>query len=425
MADHLRNLAGLIVLSAIALAHLVLCTLSLILHWLRGGRRRTAGDGAAPPAILVTAPFAPGDESGGSKAVLDLVNTIKPRFDASVYVIPKDTTGGLLGRIAQVLLRPLPIPPHCRALMFGNPGLRHAAQRTDIVFFEFLLTAVFLYFGRLDGQRVVIRDHEVLVRKLDMERRQARGLQSAVWLLRTLTCYLVSCAVYARADRIITLTEADKQAVARWFPFYAARVEFIPAPFDAPAMAAGAVPIGTISRDLMMVANFFHSPNRDGLRWFLKECAPHLEPGFTLHLCGLDTALEPSDLQSPYIRLVRHGFVADNQELARLAAVAVAPIVSGGGVRIKNLFLGSMGKALVTTPLGNEGIEFQDGIHAMICNDGADMARRINAAVGDAAYLARLGQAAREHVRTRFNQHAIAGEFVDLFADLWPNMQRA
>ena len=163
-----------------------------------------------------------------------------------------------------------------------------------------------------------------------------------------------------------------------------------------------------------MVANFFHSPNRDGLRWFLRECAPHLEPGFTLHLCGIDGALSAADLASPHLTIVRHGFVERDEDVAALADIAVAPIISGGGVRIKNLFLGSLGKALATTPLGNEGIELVDGVHAMISADGATMAAKLNAAARDPDYVARLGAAAAAHIRARFRQEAVAASLIEL-----------
>ncbi len=409
----IRTLSGLIALTAIFAANLLMCALSLAVFVLRGGRSKTPP--ASPPAtrLLLVAPFSPGNESGGSKAVLDLANTLKPHFDLATHVVAKNAArGGFSRRVARELLRPLPIPDHCRQLLFGDASLASAIAPVHTVIFEFTLTAVYLCFGRTHGKRVVVRDHEVLVRKLDMERRAARGLEACAWWLRTMSCWLVTLAAYSRANLIITLTEADRLAVARWFPFFTARVVCIPAPFAAPAIAASHA--RPAARELLMVANFFHSPNRDGLRWFLRECAPHLEPGFTLHLCGIDGALSAEDLTSPHLTVVRHGFVERDEDIAALADIAVAPIISGGGVRIKNLFLGSLGKALATTPLGNEGIEFVDGVHAMISADGASMAAKLNAAARDPDYVARLGAAAAAHIRAQFRQEAVAARLIDL-----------
>lgn len=406
----IRTLSGLIALAAILAANLLMCALSLALFVLRGGRSK-----ALPGAnkLLLVAPFSPGNESGGSKAVLDLANTLKPHFDLSTYVVAKDgPPGGLARRLARALLRPLPIPDHCRDLMFGDARLAAAIASAQTVLFEFQLTAVYLCFGATQGKRVVVRDHEVLIRKLDMERRAARGLEACAWWLRSMSCWFVTLAAYSRAHLIITLTEADRLAIAGWFPFFAARTVSVPAPFEPPKLPA--LPVRAGPREMLMVANFFHSPNRDGLRWFLRECAPRLEPGFTLHLCGIDGALTPEDLTSPHLAIVRHGFVERDEDVAALANIAVAPIISGGGVRIKNLFLGSLGKALATTPLGNEGIELVDGVHAMISADGAALAAKLNAAARDPDYVARLGAAAAIHIRAQFRQEAVSRRLIDL-----------
>jgi glycosyltransferase involved in cell wall biosynthesis len=413
----IRTVSGLIALAAILAANLLMCALSLALFVLRGGRSKapSVALGSFPGAnkLLLVAPFSPGNESGGSKAVLDLANTLKPHFALETWVVAKDgPRGGLTRRVARALLRPLPIPDHCRDLMFGDARLAAAIASVHTVIFEFQLTAVYLCFGATHGKRVVVRDHEVLIRKLDMERRAARGLEACAWWLRAMSCWLITLSAYSRAHLVITLTDADRLAIAGWFPFFASRTVSVPAPFEPPNLPA--LPVRAGPREMLMVANFFHSPNRDGLRWFLRECAPHLEPGFTLHLCGIDGALTPEDLTSPHLTIVRHGFVARDEDVAALANIAVAPIISGGGVRIKNLFLGSLAKALATTPLGNEGIELVDGVNAMISADGATLASKLNAAARDPDYVARLGAAAAAHIRAQFRQEAVSTRLIDL-----------
>jgi hypothetical protein len=407
----IRTISGLFALAAILAANLVICALSLALFALRGGRARVPPTPAGHKLLLV-APFAPGKESGGSKAVLDLANTLSGPFDLATHVLPKSPRGGTLGRLGVVLLRPLPIPEHCRQVMFGDAALAGAVRGTDTVLFEFALTAVYLCFGATAGKRVVVRDHEVLIRKQAMEAAAARGWDKLGWWLRLGTCWLVTLASYARAHLIITLTDADAAAIARAFPFFARRTVAVPAPFDAPVLEF--VPPRAEPRALLMVANFHHSPNKDGLRWFLRECAPHLEPGFTLHLCGNDSALAPEDFSSPWLAIQRHGFVARDEDLAALGNIGLAPIISGGGIRIKNLFLGALGKALATTPLGNEGIGFEDGKHALIAATGPELAARLNAAARDPDYVMRLGEAAAAHIHTHFRQEAVRARLIEI-----------
>lgn len=391
----------------------ILCLLACVLAPLaalrRGGAGPSRANGGAKHRVLLTAPFPPGSESGGAKAVQDLLITLKDEFEVSTWAIPRPFRGPRLrGAIASLLFRALVIPDSSRRLAFGHAALREAASRADTVVFEFFATAIYLWMGNVRAPRVVVRDHEVLVRKFDMERRAARGIERLTWGIRVATCYVVSFVVYLRADCIIALTEQDRAAIADWFPMVRDRTVHIPAPFEpADFLSPQPKPEDAPVRHLMMVGNFFHSPNVDGLLWFLRECAPHLEPGFTLHLCGLDKPLDGLRLEAPGLKVVRHGFVEDAVAMGTLAPIAIAPIISGGGVRIKNLYLASMGKALVTTPLGNEGIDFADGVHAVLCQDARTMAAQINELARSPSRIALIGTNACAHVRETFRADAI------------------
>ena len=86
----IRTLSGLIALAAILAANLLMCALSLALFVLRGGRSKASSEGPRATRLLLVAPFSPGNESGGSKAVLDLANTLKPHFELATHVVAKD-----------------------------------------------------------------------------------------------------------------------------------------------------------------------------------------------------------------------------------------------------------------------------------------------------------------------------------------------
>jgi hypothetical protein len=368
-----------------------------LLSLLRARRRTT---GARGEAMAVVAPFAPGDQSGGARAVKDFVAVLRRKYDPTVIVVQTDAR--LRRALGALLTWPLSLPAQCRSLAVGDPGLGTRIAGVDTLIFEFFSTALLVYLQRPDAARIVLRDHEVLVRKTNMERQAASGLDALVHGARLLTCYLVSYAVYRQVDRIVTLTEEDAKALSAWFPFAADRTVAISVPFDEPAPPPRP-PAEAPLRDLVMVANFFHSPNVDALAWFVAECAPSLDPGFTLHICGQDKPLDRLRLEAPPgFSLVRHGFVDDIDKATRGARLAIAPVVSGGGVRMKNLLLASMEKAVVTTTLGNEGIAFVDGRDAIVCDDGPEMARRVNALAQSPEAAAALGVSARRHVEARF-----------------------
>jgi len=79
------------------------------------------------------------------------------------------------------------------------------------------------------------------------------------------------------------------------------------------------------------MGNFAWWPNREGLRWFLKEVFPHTGPDTRLHLFG-DRSAEAAPADS---RIVNHGFIADPRDIWSRCDFMICPIRFGGGVNVK------------------------------------------------------------------------------------------
>jgi hypothetical protein len=115
---------------------------------------------------------------------------------------------------------------------------------------------------------------------------------------------------------IVTLTPEDARYIRDHFRLKRARIVTIPVPYEAlplidseRAVAAPAKE-NDHDRDLLFLGNLYHHPNMEALLWFMRECAPHLHPGFTLHLCGLD-----KPLNGP--RSVRRIYASSDTDLSR------------------------------------------------------------------------------------------------------------
>ena len=106
-----------------------------------------------------------------------------------------------------------------------------------------------------------------------------------------------------------------------------------------------------------------HSPNRQGLKWFLdnvwvkiKQTNPVLE----MHIIGLWTEETIKSWSSQYNGIVFRGFV-DNLALELQGSTMVVPIFVGSGIRMKILEAMSIGVPFVSTTVGAEGIPVKDG----------------------------------------------------------------
>ena len=123
------------------------------------------------------------------------------------------------------------------------------------------------------------------------------------------------------------------------------------------------------------IVTFFGSmdyhPNEDGVNWFAREALPLIRkqrPGVTFDVVGKDPSREIRDLDSQDGVNVT-GFVEDLGAHVARAAVVVLPIRVGTGIRMKALHAMAMGKPLVSTPLGVQGIDASDGTHLSVADD--------------------------------------------------------
>jgi len=105
-----------------------------------------------------------------------------------------------------------------------------------------------------------------------------------------------------------------------------------------------------------------YRPNFDGISWFVDEIYPLIQqrrPDVQLQIVGHGSPEVLDELRGPGIEVT--GRVPDLRSYLDDATVAIVPLRIGGGTRLKVVEAMSMGKAIVSTALGAEGIQVADG----------------------------------------------------------------
>ena len=105
----------------------------------------------------------------------------------------------------------------------------------------------------------------------------------------------------------------------------------------------------------------------------------------------------------------RHG--EDPADWIARATVCVAPIRAAAGLQNKLLEAMAMAKAVVATPVANEGIRAPEGEALLLAQDPGPFAEQVLALLGDAALRQRLGVAARAFVEAKWTWE---GPFLEL-----------
>jgi polysaccharide biosynthesis protein PslH len=149
-------------------------------------------------------------------------------------------------------------------------------------------------------------------------------------------------------------------------------------------------------------------PNQQAVRWFLRDVFPKVRqrrPAARLVVAGADpprwlTALAGADVEVT-------GRVADIRPFVARAAVVVAPLLIGGGTRVKILEALAMARPMVSTSLGAEGLDLAHGTSALLADDAAGFADAILAVLADPQLAGRLASCGRSHVIDQFDWNRI------------------
>ena len=140
-----------------------------------------------------------------------------------------------------------------------------------------------------------------------------------------------------------------------------------------------------------------HVPNLFAAEFLIKciwPCIYRKIPTARLVIAGLPpNKISKSCHSTPGVEIT--GFVSDLDGLYKRTRVVCAPILSGGGTRIKIIEAAAYGKSIVSTRLGAEGIEMSDGRELLLRDDPRSFAKACLKLLKDTALCKKLGDAAR------------------------------
>jgi polysaccharide biosynthesis protein PslH len=191
-------------------------------------------------------------------------------------------------------------------------------------------------------------------------------------------------AAWHRADRCAALTEPDCAEIEGETGQSVALVPDGCDHLERPAPRSVRRPEAEPS--CVLVGNFGYEPTVDGATWFLDEVLPPLRersPEIRIDLVGASPPPHLIDAanRAPGVRL--HANVRRVEPYLEAAAVVICPLRVGGGVKVKVLEGLAQGKAIVSTPIGMQGLESASGTAAVVAEEPEDFAAAIARLIRD------------------------------------------
>jgi glycosyltransferase involved in cell wall biosynthesis len=217
-------------------------------------------------------------------------------------------------------------------------------------------------------------------------------------------------AAWGTVDRVVTMSEKDRRMVTSTPAVTLANG------VDLDRFRPGAA--APDSRRILFIGSFAHRPNVLAMEFFVQHVWPLLRD-VTFHIIAgarHEQYAVGADLAQPGIEL--EGFVADVRPAYQRATLVVAPLIASAGTNIKILEAMGMGKAVVSTPAGVNGLDLAPGEDFVLVQTAEEMAATIGKLLAAPADRARMEAAARARVERDYSWDTIGRAQSALYREL-------
>jgi sugar transferase (PEP-CTERM/EpsH1 system associated) len=288
----------------------------------------------------------------------------------------------------------------------------------DVIQIEHSYMTPYLDVLPVNGQSKCVLDiHNVASQQYERMFRVERGLTRKIryWLYsRTMRRWEPRYA--ERVDRCLTMSEADRHLLIRANP--RVRADVIPNGVDTHVHQP--LPQEWISPPaLIFVGTMNYVANSDAAIYFCQEILPNIRQMIgevEMWIVGSKPPPELRQLDGNGVNVT--GQVDDVMPYYSRSAVCVIPLRAGGGTRLKILEAMALGRPVVSTSIGCEGLDVVAGEHLLIADTAKEFAKKTVRLLTDRTLHRNITKNARQLVKTQYDWDAIAGQLMKVYREI-------
>ena len=295
-----------------------------------------------------------------------------------------------------------------------------AARRFDVAVCDFLSAS--LNFPAETRTPTVLFQHNV---ESALWQRQARHapdvFRSVAFKIEAAKMTRYEGDAVRRFRHVIAVSENDRELMSEMTD--ASRITVVPTGVDIKKYSSGDEASHVVeeakSRSgslVVFLGSMDWEPNIDGVEYFCREVWPRVlesVPSARFRVVGRDPHPRVRRLASETVEVT--GTVPSVVEHLREADVVVVPLRVGGGTRLKIFEAMAVGKAVVSTTVGAEGLDVTHGEDILLADDAESFAESVTGLLRDASRREILGRAAAA-LAARYDWSVIARRFEDVLA---------
>lgn len=219
----------------------------------------------------------------------------------------------------------------------------------------------------------------------------------------------------AKFGRCITVSELDKQLLIDENPDL--KIEVIPNGVDAFSFAP--MPEFQGKHALIFVGNMAYLPCIDAVLYFYEQILPIILqsiPDVEFWIVGKDPSEQILRLNSDKVHVT--GRVEDVRPYYEQSTVCVVPLRAGGGTRLKILEAIALGRPVVSTSIGCEGLNLLDNEHILIADDPVSFAQKTIRLLTDPSFRQHVVCNGRQIIETRYDWNVIAKRLIEVYQEV-------
>lgn len=357
--------------------------------------------------------------------VIDLLTFIKTEKEknffvnlkdyCNIYCIVRDKEYAITDLIKGVCTStPLPVLNYRISNMHKKISELIAENKYDLIQVEDIVMCQYL--PKAINTLKVLDMHNIeseLMRRYAKEEKNIFKKIYAVLTARKLEAY--ENFVKKEFDLILVCSEDDRNILLRRGGFE--KVELIPNGVDCSyydIKNEEAIP-----NNIVFVGSMDYHANITGMKYFLKKIFPAVikrHEDVKLYIVGKNPSKDILHFTNKNITVT--GAVEDVRPYLSSAKVVIVPLLVGGGTRLKILEAMAMGKAIVSTSVGSEGISVKDGHNIIIADTVDQFTQGISLLLENDALLTQIGDNAKEFSRLHYDWKIITTKLHDLYVNM-------
>ena len=160
-------------------------------------------------------------------------------------------------------------------------------------------------------------------------------------------------------------------------------------------------------------------PNQQAIKWFIDKVWPSVHqqiPDLKFYLAGRNMPDWIKNIKQP--NLIILGEVDDAVDFINSKGIMIVPLLSGSGMRLKIIEGLALGKTIISTSIGAEGIEYTNDKNIIIANTPTEFVNSIDKCIKNTDFNLSIGVNARILAKDKYDNNNIVCKLVHFYNTL-------